>query len=245
MQFERIQSLANMVAGLAHKINTPLGVVNTANGMLLELANELDQTPVRQEIAGLLADVRDTTGLLGRTVRRVSQLMATFKQLSASQLTDERMATDLIDLVKDCANSIAHPDGIVIKTSSDDGPLAWVGYPAHLTQVLTTLLQNAVRHAYKGRLEGKIEVRIIREERTCVLEVEDYGVGVPAETLPRLFEPFAVWSDSNELGLGLAVTHNIVTRLLSGEVSCTSVVGKGPKFVVRIPLEVPVVNSHT
>jgi signal transduction histidine kinase len=245
MQRERIHSLANLVTGLSHKVNTPLGVVNTANVMLQELAEELERASGREAITGLLADVKDTTGLLSRNVKRVNQLIVSFKQLSVTQVNDERVTADLVEVVTECAKAVDRRDEILLKVTSAEKTLPWTGYPRHLTHVITALIHNAVDHAYpqsKGQNGGAIDVRIFREDKMCRVEVEDYGAGIPPEMLPRLFEPFGTaWNNSNEAGLSLAVTHTIVANLLRGGLTCDSVVGRGSKFVVRVPLEVPLI----
>jgi signal transduction histidine kinase len=235
MQLERLTSLTNMVTGLAHKINTPLGVAHTSNFMLKELADELDKSPVRDQISGVLSDIRETTNLLNRNLTRAGELMNSFKQLSVTQLSDECMSTELSTVVNDVIETIPHPDEIAIHVTCAEASTPWTGYPSRLAQVISSVLQNAVRHAYRDKLSGTIDVRLLAEEKTYRIEVEDYGCGIPAETLPSLFEPFAVWRGSSDAGLGLAVANNIVTGVLRGEITCKSSVGSGSKFTIRFP----------
>jgi signal transduction histidine kinase len=244
MYIERIESIATMVTGVAHEINTPLGVANTANGMVVSLANEIRETPPGPELDSMIADLKEASGLLSKNLDRASRLVRSFKQLSASQLSDERTTTDLGGVVRDCLEAMSVetkkrniPFNLEVPESAE---LKWVGFPGHLSQVLMNLVQNALRYAYKADAPGRVDIRISDVGESYRLEFEDYGGGVSPEILPRIFEPFVTSGrEIGGTGLGLAISQNIMTNLLKGQISCTSEVGKGTKFVLVIPHEVP------
>jgi signal transduction histidine kinase/CheY-like chemotaxis protein len=244
MYVERIEGIANMVTGVSHEINTPLGVANTANGMILSLAEQVGRTPPGAELDELVSDLKESTTLMAKNIARASNLVRSFKQLSASQLSDERTTTNLEGVVSDCTEAMSVETGkrkIAIRRSWGDAQFPWTGYPGHLSQVLVNLIQNTLRYAYKPEdTTGVVDIRIAEQGESYVLEYEDYGAGVPPEIHPRMFEPFVTSGrDRGGTGLGLAIVHNIMTNLLRGQIACTTALGKGTKFVLTIPRVVP------
>lgn len=240
MYVERIESIANMVTGVAHEINTPLGIAMTANGMLVSLAEQIVQAPKGPELDELVADLKESTRLLSNNLERASRLIRSFKQLSAGQLSDERTSCDMAAVINDCVEAMK------IETSRRDisihtnwGPadaFPWIGFGGHLSQVVINLIQNAVRYAYKAGTPGKIDLRLFNTANHYRLEFEDFGAGVPATIFPRMFEPFVTSArGQGGTGLGLAISHNIVTNLLQGQITATTKEGAGTKFVITVP----------
>jgi signal transduction histidine kinase/ActR/RegA family two-component response regulator len=244
MYIERIEGIANMVTGVAHEINTPLGVANTANGMISSLAAEVARTPPGPELDDILKDLAESTELMRKNLDRASRLVRSFKQLSSSQLADERCSCDIAGVIRDCIEAMSietKKRKINIRTNWDQSAkFPWFGFPGHLSQVLVNFFQNALRYAYKGEASGDLDVRLFEEGETGYrIEFEDYGAGVPDDIFPKMFEPFVTSGrEVGGTGLGLAITHNIITNLLNGEINVTTAVGKGTKFVVKVPRRV-------
>jgi signal transduction histidine kinase/CheY-like chemotaxis protein len=244
MYIERIAGIANMVTGVAHEINTPLGVANTANGMIVSLVEDVHKTPPGPELDAVIADLKESTTLLSKNISRASSLVRSFKQLSSTQLSDERTRADIAAVIQDCIESMSpetRKRNIRFRTSWGPGTrFDWIGYPGHLSQVLVNLIQNAMNYAYANAPGGEVDIRVFESGAKYRLEFEDYGAGVPADIYPHLFEPFVTSGrDRGGTGLGLAITHNIITNLLKGSIECTTAAGKGTKFVLTLPRVVP------
>lgn len=249
MYYERMESIATMVTGVAHELNTPLGVARTANSMVTELVTNLLQSPPEddEEREELQDDLEDACNLMTKNLERAQRLIQSFKKLSASQLSDEQMDSDLILVVKDCLETM-RPDlkkkSIVCAVhSNEDETFEWNGYPGHLSQVIINLIQNTIRYAYEDGAGGKIDVflKTLKQRDWYRIEFVDYGKGVARHILPRLFDAF-VTSGRNKggTGLGLAIVHNIVVNLLGGSISCDSELGEGTKFLIDLPKTVEV-----
>jgi signal transduction histidine kinase len=128
----------------------------------------------------------------------------------------------------------------VATTLPEGRELPWSGYPGHLSQVLISLFQNTLRHAYKPEESGQVDVRISERGSSYRIELSDYGAGVPPHILPRIFEPFVTSGrDAKAAGLGLAISHNIVTNVLGGEIVCSSAPAKGTRIQLTIPRVCP------
>jgi signal transduction histidine kinase len=240
MQTARVESIASMVAGVAHEINGPLGVANTANAMIAALAEEVRKSPSSERLEELLADLQASTGLVNKNLARASELVRNFKLLSAREPFDERMRCDLGAILLEAIDALLATGDLKINTEFRGDKFPWVGFQSGITRVLNGLAQNAFLHAYDGKPGGVVDVRLRESRGSYRVEFEDYGAGVPTPIVPRLFEPFVTSGlEKRGTGLGLAIVHNIVTNVLGGAISFTSQRGKGTRFVISLPLAVP------
>lgn len=254
MYYERMESIATMVTGVAHELNTPLGVARTANSMVGEIVASLvaEHTGDTEEIEEIRGDLEDSCQLLERNLDRAQKLIKSFKQLSSSQLSDEQINIDLTELISDCLETM-RPDlkkrGLVSTIHKDDGKdYNWNGYPGHLSQVVINMVQNVLRYAYDDDVEEpKVDIFVSRPNDGDRFRVEfvDYGKGVDADILPRIFDAF-VTSARGEggTGLGMAISRNIVVELLGGTITCDSKPGEGAKFIIDLPTVVTVDESE-
>ncbi len=254
MYFDRLQMIANMVAGVAHEINTPLGVASTANSVIAGLAQELVERLKADKPAGdLVTDLEEATRLMAKNLQRAHTLIKSFKQLSSSQLSDHRVQTTLHAVLLDCVETLSPETRkrnlkIEVKVPSSDG-LEWNGFPGYIDHIIVNIIQNVMRHAYPdgagGRLEIRAEATVHQGKDSYRVEFEDWGRGVPARLLPKIFDPFVTSTRSaGGTGLGLAIARNIVSDLLQGVITCTSVEGQGTTFVVIVPKDVPQPKGH-
>jgi|CXWL01.1.fsa_nt_gi signal transduction histidine kinase len=241
MEAEKQRALTEMVAGVAHEINTPLGVINTAvSVMARELAVPKDITVQRA------ADIAESLELIRRSVERAHRLVLDFKKVSVSQLKDEKELFDISEAAEETVNlmlvSLKRGQVAVNFTSR----LAfeqkqWMGYRGVLSQILINLLTNTERHAYPNGIGGDVDVTIeMTDDKQYRLTVRDYGKGISRENLPRIFEPFFTTGRSNGgTGLGLAIVHNLVTNVLKGDIRLRPDLQKGCAFEVIFPRVLP------
>lgn len=244
MYYERLQSIATMVTGVAHELNTPLGVANTAGSMITNLAKTIATGAPGAAKTEAMSDLSSSCDLLLKNLARAHELVRSFKQLSASQLSDQRTECDVVGIVKDCLSAMT-PETRKRKLKVNVHPPAgerapWNGFPGHLSQVLINFIQNTLRYAYADNEEGTVDIRVQSFEHNgrdyYRLEYQDYGKGVAKEVAGRIFEPFVTTGRAKGgTGLGLAISQNIVTNLLKGRIDCQSEPGKGATFTVEIP----------
>ncbi len=252
MEAERHRSLAQMVAGVAHELNTPLGIVNTAVDMIEKrVQSDTLTAPLSDDQAAqkVMADVHEAAYLAMRNISRVHKLVQNFKKISVSQLTAVRETVDLPALVQDILelfkiNARQAKLRIEVNDTLPDGQKGWSGYPGHLTQVLTNLLFNIERYAYPNQSGGAIEIGLKaepeREPAHFVLTVQDFGQGIAPENLSQVFAPFfTTGRGQGGSGLGLAIVHNIVTDALKGTIAVESTLNEGTTFTVTFPQVIP------
>jgi signal transduction histidine kinase len=248
MEIARYRGLAQMVAGVAHEINTPLGIVNTAASFVRqrltdEVLNGLAQGQAAKDI---VADIREALRLMDANIARAHRLVQEFKKLSASQIHDERESLDLLGVVEETVDLFrisARQARLTISVTDRIGTPAarqWLGYRGYLSQVLLNLMTNVERYAYPPGMGGRIDIDIACDEAGFVVSVSDFGRGIPAKDLPRVFDPFfTTGRDRGGTGLGLAIVHNLVTSGLGASVAANSSLDAGTQVVVRLPSAAP------
>jgi len=114
-------------------------------------------------------------------------------------------------------------------------------YPGPLGQVVTNLVNNALLHGFEGRANGTVSLSaVINREGSVELTVADDGNGIPAANLGRIFDPFFTTKlGAGGSGLGLNITHNIVTGVLGGRIRVASEIGQGTTFILTLPTVAP------
>lgn len=241
----RSESIASMVAGIAHDVNTPLGVARTAGSIITDRVKEMLDDPPEdpEDLAEIRDDLREAIEMLNRNLTRAQQLIKSFKHLSASQLSSERKTVRINDIITDCVivmRSDLERARVETKLDIDvDANYEWDGFPGHLGQVVVNLLQNSLRYAFEEGEGGKITVELHRnaEDNGFVLRFTDDGKGVDPEILPRIFDPLVTSGHGKGgTGLGLAISRNIVVNLLGGTIQCNSTKGKGTTFTLTLPV---------
>ncbi len=237
MEVEKQRALSQLVAGVAHEINTPLGVINTAVSIMArELAAPEEMTTQRA------AEIAESLELMRRNVERAHRLVQDFKKVSVSQLIDERDFFDISEAVEETVELVmVNLRRSQIQVKFQDklslGEKNWTGYRGFLSQILINLLNNVERYAYPKGVGGIIEVVIEMEDGNHYrLSIRDHGVGMSREIQRRAFEPFFTTGRSiGGTGLGLAIVHNLVTNELKGKIILKSKEGKGTVFEIIFP----------
>jgi two-component system NtrC family sensor kinase len=237
MQTDRLASLGQLAASVAHEINNPIsGVLNLS--MLMQRILKDDGIPPERvpEFRRYLTLVSGETGRVGRIV---SDLLA-FSRRSKPQQTD----ADLNKLIYATETLVAHKlklGNVKLKLDlAADLPFVFCD-PSQMQQVLVNLMLNGAEATYsRGGGELCVSTRPATDRESVVLEVSDNGEGIPEENLPKIFDPFFTTKPEGKgVGLGLAVLYGIVDAH-HGEISVRSKVGQGTTFTVTLPVKSPV-----
>jgi signal transduction histidine kinase len=232
-EVNRLRSMGEMIAGLAHEINTPLGIVNHAASII---ARRIDS-----EAPDAKDDIREATKLILDGVARADRLVKTFKNLSASQVSDSKATVSIRALIDECTTLYALKARashlkIDLVDQLADGDGQWEGYPGHFSQIILNLLTNADRYAYPEGIGGEVRIVLGSSPGAYLVTVQDFGRGIGAEDLPRIFDPFfTTGRSSGGTGLGMAIVRNLVTSSLQGDITLESAPGKGTAVKLTIP----------
>ena len=250
-EVDRHRTMTQLVAGVAHELNTPLGTANTAADIVAKrLATGAVSTAVagNREAAGAIDDAREATALLLRNVARAQRLVETFKEISVQQSTEALETLDIGHLVEDVVDLFrldAKQWGLAVELADErtDRSQAWTGHPAHLTQVLLNLLGNVGRYAYAspgGRAWVTVGSATLEGRPAFSIVVRDEGAGIAEEDRDRVFEPFFTTGRSRGgTGLGLAIVRGLVLDSLQGTIDLESNIGAGTTVTVTLPAATP------
>ncbi|WP_454018102.1 PAS domain S-box protein [Azospirillum sp. Marseille-Q6669] len=248
IQSEKMAALGSLVAGVAHEINTPIGIALTGASLMAERTRVIRRdfeagTLRRPDFADFLDMAGEAAHLMLLNIDRAAQLIQSFKQIAVDQASEERRVFDLRDYIDEVLRSL----GVRIKRAAHgvevDCPadLLIDGYPGALSQVLTNLVMNSIIHGYAPGQHGTLRVtaRAVGGDEVELIYADD-GRGIPSELHGKVFEPFFTTSrGTGGSGLGLNIVYNIATRRLRGRIALDSAPGRGAAFTLRFPRVAP------
>lgn len=242
---EKLAALGALVAGVAHELNTPIG------NALVAVTAHMDNTRLvaekyakglsRSVLESYLADAIEGADILERNLRRSAELIRSFKQISLDQTSSQRrhfsLATVVAETLLSLSPTLKKLPYLVEQNIPAD--LNMNSFPGPLEQVLMNLINNAVIHGLTGRDEGVITISATPAQPGWVeLFVQDNGAGIAQANLKRIFDPFfSTRFGSGGSGLGLSISHSIVTGLLGGQIDVSSTPGVGTQFRLSLPCE--------
>lgn len=245
---EKMASLGQLVAGVAHEINTPVGVALTASSYLSERSDALRAALAsgalsRSELAGFIEQTHQASTMIGQNLERASSLVRSFKQVSVDRSSDDRRRFDLGDNLRAVVSSLelTWKRRPVQLSLICEERIELDSYPGALGQVITNLIQNALLHAFDGARGGTMRLSAVRADPERVrIEFEDDGQGIARDALARVFEPFFTTRRAQGgSGLGLHIVYNLVTVKLGGRIEAHGEPGAGMRFVLLLPLRAP------
>lgn len=247
VNMEKHAALGDMVAGLAHEINTPLGIGVTAVSALEDYLEELKSQYQSEQLSksslnDFISFAEESIDITGENLRRAADMIGRFKQVAVDQASEQRRDFEVGDYLQSIASSLRPnykyrpievqfdvPERIVISS-----------YPGALAQVITNLMMNSLTHAFDPEQSGTIAFKAERSGDELVLHYSDDGKGMSEEVLEHLYEPFfTTRKGKGGSGLGAHIIHNLVTGQLHGQIDVRSTLGQGTQFTLRLPCTPP------
>lgn len=243
VQAEKLASLGQLVTGVAHEINTPLGVAVTAASVMQGSARQIlglheEEKLSRSRLERSMREMLEAADLLNDNLSRASRLVVSFREVAADQHSDvprNLILGEFMERLMDSLRSQATPS-IGMETEYEE-EASFQTYPGVLSQVITQLVLNAVSHAFPDQRSGTITVVLQpTADGQLMLECRDDGVGIHPEKREKVFDPFYTTSrGTGRAGLGLHVVYNQVTTVLKGTIECTAGERSGTVFRALIP----------
>ncbi len=244
LRSEKLASLGNMLAGVAHEISTPLSVslisasyLNDATHEFSELFNSdgVDRAKVKRYVHKATEASSMILSNLGRSV----DLLDSFKQVAVDQIVEERRNFNLRINIEDTLKSLSPKYTRTAHTIRVECPenIEIYSYPGAFSQIITNLIINSLPHGFEGVEKGEIVLTADKKENLLCFTFRDTGKGMNKATLNKLFDPFFTTTRSKGgVGLGMHIVHNLVFQTLKGHIECKSSLGKGTEFLIEIPL---------
>ena len=243
VEAEKMASLGVLVAGVAHEINTPVGVgmlaVTTLHDQSAELAQRLSaRVMTAADLAKFLERAGTSTDLIRRNLERIGRLVEAFGQVAVEGRPLRESPIGMLDFVRDVVRSLGDRlpvDRIAVRIDCADD-LVIASDPADWASIFGHLFDNSVRHGFKDRDLGAIDVAIARDGDVLRIDYRDDGAGMSAQTLARVFDPFFTTNLQQGMGLGMHLVYNLVTHRLGGSIRCDSEPGGGVRYRIETPL---------
>jgi signal transduction histidine kinase len=246
VESEKLAALGGLVAGVAHEINTPLGICVTVASHLGEAVSRLQgayqQGIRRSDLERFLDDSRQAVDIINTNLNRAAELVRSFKQVAVDQGSEERRKLNAREYLGEVLTSLSPQlkrQRIAVELDCDAG-IELDTYPGVLAQIVTNLAINASLHAFETQASPRIRLQGRQNETHFELRFEDNGCGMSSDVRSRIFEPFfTTRRGSGGSGLGLHIVYNQVTQQLGGEIRCASEPGQGSCFTLRMPVRTP------
>ena len=239
---EKMASLGRLVAGVAHEINTPLGIGVTAASHLEATFGSIERMlgdSSSPELRTALAGARRCVELVMSNLAKAGQLVKSFKQVAVDQANEVRRRVAVRRYLEEILASLhprlkSTPHKVELDCPAD---IELDTFPGALYQIAANLILNALLHAFDSDRPGLIRISVIAVGDAIELVFADDGKGMSEEIRRRAFEPFfTTRRGSGGTGLGLHLVYNLVTQVLRGTIVCTSAPGHGTQFRIRVPM---------
>lgn len=242
IESEKLASLGQLVAGVAHEINTPIGVVVTSSSTTSDDAalclKKLDEKTLKKsDMHRFLSNTIETDKLIQSNLERCAKLIQNFKQVSADQVVAENRDINLKDYINDIMGTLS----VVMRRANVKWSLEGENPsqnldPGLLSQVVNNLVNNAINHAFEEIEEPNIQVVITRTDDNNQIDFIDNGIGMDEKTRKKIFDPFFTTKRGRGgIGLGMNIVYNLITSKLRGTIHVDSEVGEGTKITIRLP----------
>lgn len=248
VESEKLAALGSLVAGVAHEINTPIGVALTASSHCVEATKRLRDALAggslsRSQLQSGLAQSLEGLELVLRNLERAAKLIASFKQTAADRTSEQRARFELGDYVASVISTLQpmlKRRGVLAELVPH-GYTTLDSYPGAIAHIVTNLVTNAVNHGFGEHYpEPRIHLLTALDGGQAVLEVRDNGRGMDADTLQHAMEPFFTTARGRGgTGLGLSIVNSMVSQTLGGQMLISSQPGTGTCVRIELPLSAP------
>mgnify|MGYP000384696713 CR=1 FL=1 len=240
VQNEKMASLGNLVAGVAHEINTPVGSSLTGITHMVSETNALEKLyredeMSQEEFEEYLLTLKEIGTSITISLQQAASLIKSFKQVavdqSHSELRDFFVKQYMDEILLSIKTKIRETN-IKVKVSCEQ-TIMTRSYPGAFSQVITNLILNSLLHAYEKDDEGLITIDIQEESDDLKITYKDDGKGISEANLKKIYEPFFTTKRSEGgSGLGMHIIYNIVMSNLHGRINCISKEGSGVTFII-------------
>ncbi|MFC2168397.1 sensor histidine kinase [Acidobacteriota bacterium] len=242
LQSEKMAALGNLVAGVSHEINNPMGAINSTNEgtskILERLLNIISETETLEELRNnkkfqkfisLIQENNKVSTLAGEKITKIVQTLKNFARLDEAEF----QLADIHEGIEDTLVLLHHELKYRIEVKTDFGSVPKIYcYPNQLNQVFMNIIMNAIQ-AIEDK--GEIEIRTHSDKTHVTIEISDNGRGIPEKNLEKIFDPgFTTKSSGVGTGLGLSIVFNII-EAHKGHIKAESTLNEGSTFTIELP----------
>jgi two-component system NtrC family sensor kinase len=247
IESEKLSSLGGMVAGVAHEINTPIGLCITTHSFIKDLFKEMKQrfddgSISKSNFTEFMLSMEESVDILSKNLERAAKLVKSFKHVSEDQAGEAARKFNLEEYLQEILSTL-HPklkmtNHLVNIRCADDIEIQ--GYPGALSQVITNLVMNSLLHGFENIDKGTITIEVERHDDQVEILYADDGQGLTKEAQVKIFEPFFTTKRGyGGTGLGMHLVYNLVNQALQGIIQLQQA-SQGCAFTITIPTQVQI-----
>lgn len=241
VEADKMAALGELVAGVAHEINTPVGVGVTAASTLMDESSRLLEAIERREgrnLPGMAGHIHECADVVLRNLERAAQLIESFKLIAVDQTRAEVRTINLASYLQDVMRSLMpklRPGGHMVEVECP-AEIEVTCDPSIVIRIITNLVMNSLLHGFESTRNGKIQLHCWQTPAEWGIEYRDDGCGMDEKVLEKMFHPFFTTKRGRGgTGLGMHIVYNLVTQGLNGRIQCESALGKGVLFRIVAP----------
>lgn len=248
LEAEKLASLGRLVAGVAHEVNTPIGIGVTLASHIKAVSAKMGRSVESGSIGKKafmsgVEELQSTSEQLLETMEKASELIKSFKRVAIDQVSEAYRDVNLGRYLNEIVNSLSQElkkKNVEIRIMCEDEISLWI-HAGAIYQTALNLIMNSLRHGFEGRESGMIDItalRISKNEQAWIrLRYRDYGVGMTADVLEHIYDPFFTTKrDAGGSGLGMSIVYDLVTQTLGGTIECSSAEQAGTEFIIEFPV---------
>lgn len=241
IQSAKLNLASEVVAGVAHEINTPIGIALTLSTHLSQKTQSIQKDYLNQKLSKKGFDqyiglVNESVKTLENNLLRAAELISDFKQVAVDQSGKVKRRFELKEYIETILANL-YPKYKKTKHSVKiDIPekIFIDGYPGALSQLITNLIMNTLVHGFENKEEGEIIIEGIDLKDKVRIIYIDNGVGIDEKIINKIFDPFfTTKKEKGGSGLGLSIVYNLVTQVMGGTIKCKSKINQGTKFIIE------------
>ena len=246
VETEKMAALGNLVAGVAHEVNTPLGICITMVSMQIEQLKTLNKnmgagSMTRKSLVEYIENTEQSQTLVDSNLQKAAQLVQSFKKVAVGQTEDNVNEMVFHDYLTDIIRSITPglKDKSIEINLLTQGDWVISTWPGAWWQLLSSLVENSLLHGFLDKSSGEITVSAELDIENTHLQFiyRDNGHGMTAEQLDKIYDPFYTTARCRGgTGLGMHIVYNLVVQKLGGSIKCQSEPGQGVVFMIDVPI---------
>ena len=246
VEAEKMASLAVLVAGVAHEINTPVGISFTAASYLRQQTDILNAkfsqgTMKRSELESYINTTLESTKVLLDNIEKASEHINSFKKVAVDQASKEKRVFNLKGYINEVLLSLQpafkKTKHKVVVTGKDNINIE--SMPGALSQIITNLVMNSLKHGFEGIASGEIKIDVDIDRDIAIFRYSDNGIGMDQETKEKMFDPFFTTKrGTGGSGLGMHIVYNLVTQSFKGIIAFESFPNKGTSFEIKWQVDI-------
>lgn len=244
IQSEKFAALGELVAGVAHEINTPLGIGITLATYIqdqhIKLSKQFETGALsKSQLAEYLESLAESLPTMVSSLNRSAEIISSFKNVAGEQSILELRQVNLHDFLSDVIVNLKpklkHTHHQIMLNCPEN--LVLYQYPGAFSHIVTNLVVNSLTHGFEKNQNGLIQILVYTENELGYFIYTDNGRGIESSQLDKVFDPFYTTKRAEgNTGLGMHIIHNIVTQTLKGRIELESNNGKGIKLTIVFPL---------